>query len=72
MYNRLRHFRALSNPLCTDILIILGGSWVGYVAPLGEMRNAYPSVCGKTLRDNLEDLSVGGKIILEWMLEKCK
>jgi len=45
---------------------------VGYVAPLGEMRNAYPSVCGKTLRDNLEDLSVGGKIILEWMLEKCK
>jgi len=33
-----------------------------------EKRNAYNILVGKP--DHSEDLSVNGKIILEWMLEK--
>jgi hypothetical protein len=38
---------------------------------MGELRNAYRSLIGNLRgRNHFADLSVGGKIILEWILEK--
>jgi hypothetical protein len=34
--------------------------WAGHVARMGEKRNAY--------RSQKEDLDVGGRIILKWMV----
>jgi hypothetical protein len=44
---------------------------VEYVARMGEVRNGYKlSVGNHRRRHHTEDLGVGGKIILEWILEK--
>jgi hypothetical protein len=43
----------------------------GHVARIGEMRNAYKMLVGNLKGgDHLEELSVDGKTLLEWMLEK--
>jgi hypothetical protein len=42
--------------------------WAGHVALMGEKRNAYRILVGKPKEK--EDLDVGGKIILKWILEK--
>jgi hypothetical protein len=53
--------------------ILLGyssrGEWeeAGHVACMRKMRNAYRSENQKR-KDHAEDLDVGGKIILEWIL----
>jgi hypothetical protein len=39
--------------------------WVGHVERVGEMRNAYDISVGKRGVDHLEDLGVGGRILLE-------
>jgi hypothetical protein len=45
--------------------------WAGHVARMGEVKNAYKMFNGKLNgRDHKEDLSVDGKIILEWILGK--
>jgi hypothetical protein len=45
--------------------------WAGHVACVGEMRNAYKILVRKPEERNLsEDLSVAGRIILEWILGK--
>jgi hypothetical protein len=44
-----------------------GMRWAGYVAHVGEMRNALNILVG---RDHLEDLGINEKIILEWILGK--
>jgi hypothetical protein len=45
--------------------------WVGHVAHMGEMRNMYKILVGNLkARDHSDVLGVGGRIILEWMLEK--
>jgi len=42
--------------------------WVGYVARMGEMRNAYRVLVGKPERKNhAEDLGVDGRMMLEWI-----
>jgi hypothetical protein len=42
-----------------------------YVAHVGEMRNSYKILVGKSQRrDHSDDLGVDWKIILEWMLGK--
>ena len=42
-------------------------SWKGRVAPVWEKRGAH-SILKE--RDHLEDLDVGGRIILKWILKK--
>jgi len=43
--------------------------WAGYVAHMGEIRNAYKIFVRKSEgRRLLEDLCVYGRIILEWIL----
>jgi hypothetical protein len=45
--------------------------WVGHVAHMEKMRNSYNISFGKSEgKRPLEDLGVGGKIILELILEK--
>jgi hypothetical protein len=45
--------------------------WAGHIAHIGEMRNAYNILVGKSEGNNhSEDLDVDGKIILEWILGK--
>jgi hypothetical protein len=45
--------------------------WVGYVARMGEKRNAYRLLVGKPEeRDHWEDQEIGGWIILGWILER--
>jgi hypothetical protein len=45
--------------------------WAGHVALMGEMRDAYRIVVGKTeWKRPLGKLGVVGKIILEWILRK--
>jgi hypothetical protein len=41
--------------------------WAGHVAWVGELRNAYNVLVQKP-EDHLEDLSVDGNMILEWIL----
>jgi hypothetical protein len=45
--------------------------WMGHLTHMGQMRIAY-SILAEELkgRDHLEDLGIGGKIILEWILGK--
>jgi hypothetical protein len=43
--------------------------WAGYVACIGETRNAYKIVGNQKGRGFLEDLGMDGRIILEWILE---
>jgi hypothetical protein len=45
--------------------------WVGHVARMGEMRNAY-KIWSENLkaRDHSEDLGIDGKIILECITGK--
>jgi hypothetical protein len=53
--------------------ILFGGSnqGIGHVACMGEMRNADSTLVGKPEgRDHLENLGVGGKVILERILGK--
>jgi len=45
--------------------------WVGHVARMGDIRNAYKILVGNLQkRDHLEDLVIGGMIILEQILKK--
>jgi hypothetical protein len=45
--------------------------WAGHVVRMGEMRNTYKILVGRTEgRDHSEDLGSGGKIILKSVLEK--
>jgi hypothetical protein len=45
--------------------------WAGYVTCMGKKRNAYRVLVGQPEGKNpLEDLDVGGRIILKWILEK--
>jgi hypothetical protein len=44
-------------------------SWVGQVACMGEMRDAYTSLVENSKKiDRLLDIGVDGKIILKWTL----
>jgi hypothetical protein len=44
--------------------------WAGHVTGVGKMRNSYKILVGNLKeRDHSEDLSVDGRIILEWTLE---
>jgi len=47
-----------------------GVRWTGYVARVGEV-NAY-KICLESWkgRDQLEDLGIDGRIVLDWILEK--
>jgi hypothetical protein len=45
--------------------------WMGHVACLGDMRNAYKIFVGKPEGMNhLEDVNIDGKIMFEWYLGK--
>jgi hypothetical protein len=44
--------------------------WARHVARMGEMRNVYIFSENLKERDNSEDVSIGGRIILEWILGK--
>ena len=45
--------------------------WAGYVARVGERRDAYRVLVGKPVgRDHLEDPGVGGRIILKLIFRK--
>jgi hypothetical protein len=44
--------------------------WTGHVARLGETVNSYSILVGKLGRYHSDDVSVGNKIILEWILVK--
>jgi hypothetical protein len=45
--------------------------WAGNVERIGEKRNAYRIFVGKPdSKIPLEDPDVGGRIILEWILER--
>jgi hypothetical protein len=45
--------------------------WVGHVAHMGEMRNAYKILVSKLEEKSpLGKLGIGGKIMLEWILGK--
>jgi hypothetical protein len=42
----------------------------GYIAHMGEMSNAYKGFVTKTeARDRLEDLGLGGRVIIRLILE---
>jgi hypothetical protein len=47
-------------------------TWMGHVARMGEMRNAYKISVGKNLkvRGYSKKLSIDGEIILKWILGK--
>jgi hypothetical protein len=72
---RILHNEDLHNLYASPNIIRLIKSrsmrWVGHVAHMGEMRNAY-KIWLENLkgRDHLEDLGVDGRIILEWILGK--
>jgi len=43
----------------------------GHVTCMGEIKNAYNILAGKLERSNhLEDLDIGKRIILDWILRK--
>jgi hypothetical protein len=45
--------------------------WMGYVARMGEIRNAHGIFLGKSeRRDHFEDLGVDVRLILKCILEK--
>jgi hypothetical protein len=46
--------------------------WTEYLALMGKMGNAYNKIRLESQkgRNHLEDLGIGGKIILEWFLGK--
>jgi hypothetical protein len=44
--------------------------WARRLAHTGEKRNAYKVLVGKAEgRSNLEELGIGGRIILEWIIK---
>jgi hypothetical protein len=48
-----------------------GKRWVGHVVRMGEIRNAYRLFGTKSEGKNqVEELYVDGRIILDWILEK--
>jgi hypothetical protein len=47
--------------------------WVGYVARLGEKRTVYRLWQGNLKTgDQLEDLGVEGRVILNWILNRMR
>jgi hypothetical protein len=44
--------------------------WAGYVARTREKRNTNKVLADVTGIDHLEDLNIGEKIILKWILQK--
>jgi hypothetical protein len=59
--------------ISSDIKVIKSRrvGWVVHVTRMGEMRNSYKILAAKPYgRDHSEDLSVDGKIILEWTFGK--
>jgi hypothetical protein len=54
-------------------MVIKSGNmrWVDHVACMREMRNAY-RISSENLmgRDHSENLDVGGKVVVEWVLWK--
>jgi hypothetical protein len=45
--------------------------WAGHVAPMGEKRNAYRILVGKSEEKRpLEDHDVGGWTIIKWILDR--
>jgi hypothetical protein len=44
--------------------------WAGRVAPVEERRRGYRVLVGKPREERLENLGVGGGIILKWIFEK--
>jgi hypothetical protein len=57
-----------------SIIIIIKSSrmrWAGHVARMGKKRNAYRILMGNQKeRDHYEDLDVGERIILKWILDR--
>jgi hypothetical protein len=46
-------------------------TWAGHVACMGKKSNPYRILVGKPEGSNhYEDLGVGGRILLEWILER--
>jgi hypothetical protein len=45
--------------------------WTGHVARVGEMKNAYKILVGKSEgKERSETIDVDGRIMLEWILGK--
>ena len=63
----LQHLCCLSN----IILVVKSRTvrWAGHVVHMGDRRGAYRVWCGNVReRDHLEDLSIGGMLIVKWIL----
>jgi hypothetical protein len=72
---RTLHNKELHDLYASPNLIIIIKSrrirWVEHVAPVGEKRYAYRIWWeSQKERDHWEDLDVGGRIILRWILER--
>jgi hypothetical protein len=70
LYNEELH-NLYSSPSIIRMIKSRRMRWAGYVARMGEQRNAYRILVGKPEgRSNWEDQDVGGWTILKWILER--